>query len=71
MLLFDMANFSGKGKQKVIIIEITSLLDENHSFAVVVSKHGIGKYIIISILFEHFKMKKVHRDRIIEGLLYS
>ena len=33
----------------MLIIEIISLLDENHSLAVVVSKHTIGKCTIIII----------------------
>ena len=45
-----MANSSGKGKQKVLImVKIVSLIDEDHSLTVVVSKQGIGRYIIISI----------------------
>ena len=41
MLLFYMANWK---------ILIASLLDKNHSLAVVVSKHGIGKFTIIIII---------------------
>ena len=37
MVLFDMANLSSKGKQKVLILETVSLLDKNHSLAVVAS----------------------------------
>ena len=51
-----MADSSSKGKQKVLIIEnfeSNSLLDENHSVAVVVSKYGIGKCTIIIMKRDH------------------
>ena len=50
IVCYDMANSSGKGKQKVLImVKIVSLIDEDHSLTVVVSKQGIGRCTIISI----------------------
>ncbi len=47
------ANLSNKRKQKVLTIdeklEIVSLLNNNHSLAVIASKYGIGKSTVSDI----------------------